>query len=185
MDQQPLGKQEIMETAAGSIADARGLPPAPKAKLIVLYAAIMLCGLFSGKFIIDFFEKKASISPASLSPSSLKVSGSPNPLPAHNQFPQEVSAEAKESAVAQPELVSAQPAAEPLTSHTVISEIPASNSEPIFVLNGIYLDSGGGCALINNKVVKEGEMVGGAKVKRINTDNVQLDLSGKMIEISL
>jgi hypothetical protein len=48
-----------------------------------------------------------------------------------------------------------------------------------FELNGIYVSAGDSCALINNKMVQEGEEVDGATVVKISEDEVQLSRDNK------
>lgn len=51
---------------------------------------------------------------------------------------------------------------------------PANNSFPSLVLNGIFFSEDQGYALINNKIVKEGDSVDGAVLIKIGRNYVEL-----------
>lgn len=53
------------------------------------------------------------------------------------------------------------------------------------VLTGVFFSQDGGYALINNRVVKEGNVIEGAIVKRITLDKVELESEGSTIELSI
>jgi len=57
-------------------------------------------------------------------------------------------------------------------------------AEPSLVLNGVFFEQGEGYALINNKIVRLGDEIDGAKVKEIAIDGVTLDFNGKIIKLS-
>ena len=53
-----------------------------------------------------------------------------------------------------------------------------------FTLNGVYFSGGEGYALINNRIVKEGDIVDGATVVQIFLDEVELERDGSIIKLS-
>ncbi len=55
---------------------------------------------------------------------------------------------------------------------------------PALVLNGIFYSQNEGCALINNRIVKVGDVVAGATVKGINLNDVELESEGKIIKLT-
>lgn len=57
------------------------------------------------------------------------------------------------------------------------------DEEGEFLLNGIFLSDDLTYALINNRIVKEGEQISGAAVKKINVDSVELDISGETLTL--
>lgn len=57
-------------------------------------------------------------------------------------------------------------------------------SEPELTLNGVFFSQEEGYALINNRIVKEGDLVEGAVVKRIALDEVELDFQGSVIKLN-
>ncbi len=57
--------------------------------------------------------------------------------------------------------------------------LPAS-----LVLNGIFFSEDEGYALINNQIAKVGDVIDGATVKRINSDEVELESAGSTIKLT-
>ena len=55
---------------------------------------------------------------------------------------------------------------------------------PLFVVSGIFFSENQGFAIINDRVVKEGDLIEGAKVERISADGVKLKYEGVVIELS-
>lgn len=53
-----------------------------------------------------------------------------------------------------------------------------------WVLNGVFFSQDEGYALINNQIVKEGDVISGVTVKRISLDEVELDSAGLIIKLS-
>lgn len=65
--------------------------------------------------------------------------------------------------------------------HSPIAEQP----EQEYVLSAIITDHATRLALVNGKLVREGDMLGGGKVVRIGTSVVELDTPGGKITLSL
>lgn len=69
-----------------------------------------------------------------------------------------------------------------------IKEIKPAEPNPLprpsLVLNGIFYSQEEGYALINNQILKVGDTIKGAVVKRIGEDEVELELSGEVIRLS-
>ncbi|MCM8795530.1 MAG: general secretion pathway protein GspB [Candidatus Omnitrophica bacterium] len=68
-----------------------------------------------------------------------------------------------------------------------LSETPSpssSFSKPSLVLNGVFYSQEEGYALINNQILKEGETIEGARLRRINPDGVELEFAGEIIQLS-
>lgn len=61
----------------------------------------------------------------------------------------------------------------------------AASDYPALALNGIMYREEGARALVNNLVVEEGDIVGGAKVQKISQKNVVFVYNGTEIKISL
>jgi type II secretory pathway component PulC len=59
-----------------------------------------------------------------------------------------------------------------------IIEVKKAPEIPPLILNGVFFSKDKGYALINNRVVKQGDFVEGIKVKKVNLDNVELETSG-------
>lgn len=90
----------------------------------------------------------------------------------------------KSLAVLSPASEEAQKAAA-LEALAALEENMAAPTEehPSFVLNGIFFSEDGGYALINNQVIREGDLIDGALVKNISRDCVELDSQGEVIKI--
>jgi hypothetical protein len=57
-------------------------------------------------------------------------------------------------------------------------------SLPTLILNGVFFSQDEGYALVNNQIVKEGDLVDGARVKQITLDTVELDFQGSVIKLT-
>ncbi|OGX19194.1 MAG: hypothetical protein A3K83_07110 [Omnitrophica WOR_2 bacterium RBG_13_44_8b] len=57
-----------------------------------------------------------------------------------------------------------------------------SQAQP-FVLSGIFFSQNEGYALVNDKIVKNGDKVDGAVVKKVGLDEVELEQEGKTIKL--
>lgn len=55
--------------------------------------------------------------------------------------------------------------------------------EESLVLNGIFFSGDEGCALINNQIVKQGDLIEGATVKQISLNEVELEFEGSTIKL--
>jgi hypothetical protein len=53
-----------------------------------------------------------------------------------------------------------------------------------FVLNGVFFSEDEGYALINNRILKMGDTIGGATVVGISKEEVELDSKGSIIKLS-
>ena len=70
-------------------------------------------------------------------------------------------------------------------SASIVSPAEAKKElPPSLALNGIFFSGNEGYALINNQIVKEGDGVGGAVVKRITVDAVELEAKGLTTRLS-
>lgn len=54
----------------------------------------------------------------------------------------------------------------------------------LFVLNGTFFSQDEGYALINNQIVKVGDVINGATVKRISLNEVELEANGQTIKLN-
>lgn len=63
--------------------------------------------------------------------------------------------------------------------------LPVATEEtaPTLVLNGIFFSGNDGYALINNRIVREGDAIGGLTVKKINSDEVELQGSNSGVKL--
>lgn len=58
-----------------------------------------------------------------------------------------------------------------------------SHHQPGLALNGIFFSQDKGYALVNNIIVKEGDTIEGATVKRISADTVEFESYGKTFQL--
>ena len=56
--------------------------------------------------------------------------------------------------------------------------------QPLLVLNGVFFSENQGYALINNRILKEGDTIDGVIVERISLDGVELKSDGAVIILS-
>lgn len=76
---------------------------------------------------------------------------------------------------------------EPVT--VIAPEAIAARQEPAeppnFVLNGIFFSEGQGYALINNQIVRQGDLVSGATVVMITENEAELSFQGSTIKLAV
>lgn len=72
----------------------------------------------------------------------------------------------------------------PLHEEPILPEEEKKAPETAFVLSGIFFSDNDGYALVNNQIVRENDLVDGAKVARITANTVELDSAGKLIILS-
>ncbi len=125
-------------------------PEKPRIKLYILYALVACVGLFVGNAVFGFL--------------------SPNQK--HPQLARQKSLPAPVSQATQPLPSSPAPAME--KADVAMPDNPVVG----LALNGVFFTEGEGYALINNKIVKIGDEVGGAIIKKIDLDGVELEASG-------
>ena len=71
----------------------------------------------------------------------------------------------------------------PVTTNPVVFTAPEKKPRDPPVLNGIFFSQDEGYALINNQIVKEGDLIAGGRVKRITLDEVRLEYDGREITV--
>lgn len=86
----------------------------------------------------------------------------------------------KEAQLPLPALV---PKEEP-TLDTSLSAPTERRAAPLLVLNGVFFSENEGYALINNRIVKEGDAIDGATVLRIDLDGVECKFEDAVIKLS-
>lgn len=141
----------------------------PKIKTYLIYVLVVCVGLFIGNLsfaLLAYYSKRRATS---------QTKERPKPLvkeQAKQESPKELLVPAKSEQVLANESKSTLPVEvknEPL---------------PSLILNGIFFSEDEGYALINNEIVKVGDVVDGATVKRISVDEVELEFSGSQIKLS-
>ncbi len=59
----------------------------------------------------------------------------------------------------------------------------APKQSPGFVLNGVFFSDGKAFALVNNKIVREGDTIEGADVVKITPEEVELSAGGEAVKL--
>lgn len=131
----------------------------------LLYLLVVCLGIFVGNIFFSFLSRPKTIAVGAKQKQDypgLPKQVAPAPAPAATQE------EAQE---------------ESLETEEPIAE--AVNKEPSeqLVLNGIFFSEDKGYALINNQIVKEGDVIAGSTVKRIGLDEVELEFEGSAIKL--
>lgn len=141
--------------------------PKSNFKLYLLYVLVVCLGLFIGNIIFDF-----------LANSKKSLAGHIKPLPIAKK-PEGTSRQ--EPLKETPPKPSEAPS---LGATPAISFEIKKKPQESFVLNGVFFSQDEGYALINNRIVKEGDVVGGATVMRINLNEVELKTLDSTIKLS-
>lgn len=151
-------KKVRVDTA--KIDNTPGLPPKPENRKLLKYAAYLLAvglGFISTSMLFK-------LNPNLLSPNQQQMPD----LQAKKELP-----------LATPALTYTPPPEE-LMSELATAAKPAS---PTLVLNGLLLSQDGRYAIVNNQIVKEGDVIEGAVVKRISSSGVNLDFKGENLRL--
>jgi hypothetical protein len=138
----------------------------PKNRTFYLLSMLMLlAGFFLARLIFDTFISKVEMKEA------------------HKIEPQQPAAPASARPPHPPEAQKA-PA---VAKEAVRKPVPAEKKgvPPALSLNGIFFDELRPYVLINNKILKEGDTVEGAKVVQILPDRVYLDFEGQPLELTV
>jgi hypothetical protein len=135
--------------------------PRPKVKGYFIYALVICAGLFMANLVFNFLSGSAA--------KSAVIHKNPI-VKAGTEFVQKV---------LPPSPPKVQPAAVPQKTTEAKKEQKGS-----WVLSGVFFSENEGYALINNQIAKEGDVIDGATVKRINLDGVELESAGSTVTLS-
>lgn len=126
----------------------------PKPKIYLVYVLTLCLGFFMANIFLKSFTKTFEVQTNKKTP-DVKEVGSP-----------------------------AIETSEPITkTDVVVPSEPEKKPLPQFVLNGVFFSQDQGYALINNRIVKEGDVVEGALVLRITLEEVVLEHAGSTIKL--
>lgn len=131
----------------------------PKHKVFLLYLLIACLGIFLANIFLIFLSRP-------LPKNTIVVVKNP---PISINLPSIQPKEKKPQFIETPPPVPAEAKAEPKES---------------FILNGVFFSNDEGYALINNRIVKEGDKIDGATVARIALGEAELELRGEVIKLS-
>jgi type II secretory pathway component PulC len=141
----------------------------PNLKILLFYVLIVGIGFFFGNVIFNFFTKHQQGKTPVLTTANLADKSRP--------------AQTKQNSKSLQELPKAE-ITSPSETTSGVSAKPKEQPKPALVLNGIFSSGEEGYALINNQIVKVGDVVDGAKVARIDLDGVQLEINGSTIKLN-
>lgn len=146
-----------------------------RVKPYLFYLVTITFGFFTAgvvyRLIIPPVKNEAQISQVPIKTESQVIPASKNPKP-DNLIAKKTSVQnlaipnTSTSIKTDKTAASAEPQNSPLSSQ---------EPSPVLVLNGIFFSGKDGYALINNRIVREGDTVGGLTVKKINAEAVELE----------
>ena len=179
--EQHIQKNEARNSPEGEGLASSGQMPAkiiPTPSPWLIYILILLTGILLSKFIFSLLNRQEGRSLVSASQSH-KPQGDGLASSSQSHKPQGDGL----ASSSQSHKVETSNPTPPLTLSTVI---PENNKTPKlnFLLNGIFFSDRDGYALVNNQIVRENDVVDGAKVTKITTNTVELDSDGKLISLS-
>jgi type II secretory pathway component PulC len=140
-----------------------------KIRLSVVYGVTVIFGLIIANFIFGYLTHSTSLS---INPERAKRVE--RLISSYGHYHQELPV-ALEIPAAKQEL--------PITKQK-LPELPAKEKRAVLVLNGIFFAKDGCYALINNRIVKENDVIEGATVMRITVDEVELEADAVKFKLS-
>jgi len=170
---------KVGESNIGSLQFKTNKKPKPKFYTYLIYPLVLCGGFFAANLLFKFIfpegqliTKKAT-QPATAAP--LKISPEIAPQP-------ETKLQEQKTANVAPKSLQETP---PSSKDNLL--FPPETQEqttPLFVVSGVFFSENQGFAIINDRVVKEEDVIEGAKVERINADGVKLKYEDVVIELS-
>ncbi|MFH0791578.1 MAG: hypothetical protein V2A64_08120 [Candidatus Omnitrophota bacterium] len=174
---------EALKKIDNSIAPSAPQPHHPQEKskkprnklFILLYAAVVIAGCFIASIIFNFFTAKNSGNPALIKQANPDKKGQPKLNANQNSFNKPAAAKTP---------VSPQNILSPLLTK-ITAEIKQRQAPEGLILTGLFFsENQDSFALINNQILKEGDVINGAAVKRISLNEVELERNGSIIKLS-
>ncbi|RKY31892.1 MAG: hypothetical protein DRP74_03940 [Candidatus Omnitrophota bacterium] len=138
--------------------DFKEQKPSARYKIYLLYGLVLFAGIFAALAIFRFVSSTAEkkIASSNETPSTISIASS--------GVPQQALPAPSEGPMAVTRLLQ-----KPL---------------PSLVLNGIFFAKDGAYALINNRIVRKGGEIEGAKVESITSNSVELSYAGETFTLS-
>ncbi len=149
--------------------DRENINPKSKLKVYLVYVLVVCFGLFIGNIIFGFLTHPKDL--------SIRVA---KPSPIVNNPDITVHQEPSQGTPPKPTEVPSLETNAATSTEINIKEKPRVS----LVLNGVFFSEDEGYALINNQIVKVGDVVDGATVKRIDLNEVELETAGSTIKLS-
>ena len=137
----------------------------PKLKIYLIYIAVACVGLFMTNSFFNFVSKPAK--------GNIKTMAKTRPPVTIGRIPPQL---AEKTSTSENEIF--------VPKETVQQEELATGQGPSFVLSGVFFSQDKGYALINNRILKEGDVIDGATVARITLDEVELKTESSTIKLS-
>lgn len=158
-----LKKVEKLQTVSGALPTTAQNVKHSKIKAYFFYSLVVVFGILIANIIFMLITGPSS-TPAIKTESTVKNP----PLLLKNQ---------------EPAVVKITPVEPPLE---VLQEVvqPQEKTPPKLTLSGLFFSQNQGYVLINNQILKEGDTIEGATVKRILLDGVELEAGGAIIKLS-
>ena len=155
-------------------ADVKPIKPASKLdfKVIFLYILLIGIGAILAKYALGFFVQKPSTSGSSSSQNAAKKTGIGS-LIKFTPGKQQTSAAGTVSADKKGNLP------------FIALKKKINQTVNPYILSGIFFSGERNYCIINDKVLEEGDSIESAKVVRINTDEVELQLNEKTLKLNL
>ncbi|MCK9604377.1 MAG: general secretion pathway protein GspB [Candidatus Omnitrophica bacterium] len=147
--------------------------PKPNFKLYFLYVLLACVGFFIADIFFKFLPGVPKVDTAGLLSKAQQIVKKKPELSVSLQghLP---SAEAPKKEA---------PLTETRESYRPVLDNAKKQPSPELTLNGVFFSQQEGYALINNRIVKKGDLVEGATVTRIELNEVELDFQGSIIKL--
>ena len=151
----------------------------PKFYTYLIYLLVLFGGFFVAFLLFKFIFPEGQLAAKKATPPvaalPLKISPKISPKPEAKlqkqetanvapQSPQEIPPSSKDNLLLPPET--------------------QARTTPLFVVSGVFFSKNQGYAIINEQVVKQGDVIEGATVERINADGVKLKYENTVINLS-
>jgi len=146
----------------------------PKVYLLYILAVVFVVGL--AVLLFNPFTIKSKRPDPQISPETL-------PIATKQEIPPFDIAPASAVSIEQPG--SLNPSANPAVDQAALSVQPQAqeNLPPVLALSGVFISDNETYALVNNKIVRKGDIIDGAVVQKIAMDEVELEFGGKTIQL--
>lgn len=154
--------------------------------LVLIFVISGIVGFALAYFAFDYLTKgKQAIIPLSF-PSSSPPPSVPLAAKPMEQTPRSTQVVSESG---QPQLSKEPMEKEIVAQETAIQKQPVEIKQapqkeiPTLILNGIFYSQGNNIALINNRIVKEGDLILGLRVTKIYHNKVELDADGQKVTL--
>ena len=150
-------------------------------KEIITVIAFVIFGFFCASFLFRFLTSHARVDTAGVAVPSFgeKITPSSSVSALSPKQPESESKAALETARVQPDKSAKTQAAPAIKRRVAVEEKSEEVVFPPLRVNGIFSSKEGNVALINDVVMKEGDVILGVKVLRIHANAVEMEMKGQ------